>query len=108
MSGTSAGLLVDLPLLLDSGALNIHVAALDYTRACASDCSTWHFHGVYAGTAEWAVSEMDGQDMETMKGGDRASMSKARRDVSTRGELCNGGPTGDDGGERHRICIFLD
>lgn len=45
---------------------------------------------------------MDGKDIETMKGGDRASMSRARRDASTREkELCSGGPIGNHGAERH-------
>ena len=45
---------------------------------------------------------MDGKDIETMKGGVRASMSRTRRDASTKEkELCNGEPIGNDGVESH-------
>jgi hypothetical protein len=56
-SGISAGLSVDLPLLLNSRALDMHVAVLDCTRSSAPDCLAWHFHGVHAGTVERAVCE---------------------------------------------------
>jgi hypothetical protein len=77
-SGISAGLSVDLPLLLNSRALDMHVAVLDCTRSSAPNGLAWHFHGVHAGTVEGHCARvmMDGKDIETMKGGDRASMSR--------------------------------